>query len=166
MATAASVEPYDLPTGEGLTDVWWKTGRVKIKASGAETRGSFSQVETVDPRGTATPIHVHHNEEETFYVLEGEVTLYVDGKRQTMSAGGYALVPRGLPHGYVVCSEVARMLVTFSPSGFEDVFVDLGVPVAEGEEPPSDSVFPPVPEIVRTFAAYGCEIVGPPPELG
>jgi hypothetical protein len=57
------------------------------------------------------------------------------------------------------------MLVTFSPSGFEDVFVDHGAPVLEGAAPPDDAVFPPVEEMIQAFAAYGCAIVGPPPAL-
>jgi hypothetical protein len=57
------------------------------------------------------------------------------------------------------------MLVTFSPAGFEDAFVDLGVEVVDGEEPPVESVLPPVEEVVRAFAPYGCEIVGLPPAL-
>jgi quercetin dioxygenase-like cupin family protein len=165
MATTTSIAPYKIAAGEGLADVWWKDGRVKVKASGAETGGSFSQVETVDPAGTATPMHIHHNEAETFYVLEGEVAVLVDGERIDVSEGDYALVPRGLPHAYVVRSERARMLVTFSPSGFEEAFVGLGIPAVAGEEPPAETVFPPVEEIVRAFAAYGCEIVGPPPSL-
>jgi glyoxylate utilization-related uncharacterized protein len=122
-------------------------------------------VESFDPRGAATPLHVHVNEEETFYVLEGEVSVFVDGERLDVGPGGFALVPRGVPHGYVVRSEQARMLVTFSPAGFEDAFVDLGIPVVEGEEPPAETVLPPVEEVVRAFAPYGCEIVGPPPTL-
>jgi quercetin dioxygenase-like cupin family protein len=165
MAFIADIAPYALPADAGLADVWWKTGRVKLKAAGEQTGGRFSQVETVDPRGTATPLHVHHNEEETFYVLEGEVSVVVDGERLELSTGGFALVPRGAPHAYVVGSEQARMLVTFSPSGFEEAFVDLGVDAAESAQPSVDTVLPPVEEMVRAFAPYGCEIVGPPPAL-
>jgi hypothetical protein len=57
------------------------------------------------------------------------------------------------------------MLVTFSPSGFEEAFVDLGVDAAESAQPSVDTVLPPVEEMVRAFAPYGCEIVGPPPAL-
>jgi quercetin dioxygenase-like cupin family protein len=77
------------------------------------------KVLTDDPRGTATPLHLHCNEEEAFYVLEGEVTVVVEGQWSELSAGDYALVTRNTPHAYVVRSERARMLVTFSPSGFE-----------------------------------------------
>ncbi len=56
------------------------------------------------------------------------------------------------------------MLVTISPSGSEQLFVSLGVPVT-GAEPPTDTVMPPMPEMVRLFAAHGAEILGPPPSL-
>ncbi len=154
---------YRLPAGSGLADVWWKTGRVVLKLTGTETSGSLAQVETLDPRGTATPLHVHHNEEETFFVFDGELTLIADGERIELATGDFALVPRGVPHAYVVRSEQARMLVTFSPAGFEQVFADLGVDVATHAAPPPDSIFPPVDEIAAVFASYGCEIVGPPP---
>jgi Cupin domain len=96
-------------------------------------------------------------------VLEGEVSVFVDSERLELAAGSYAFVPRGLAHGYVVRSEQARMLVTFSPSGFEDAFVDLGVAYANGDGPPFATVLPSAEEIVQPFEPYGCEIVGPPP---
>jgi Cupin domain len=98
-------------------------------------------------------------------VLEGELTMFVGDEQFDVSAGDYAIVPRNVPHAYLVRSEVARMLVTFSPSGFEEAFVDLCVPVADSPEPPAETVMPPVEEIVRAFAPYGCEILGPPPAL-
>jgi hypothetical protein len=72
--------------------------------------------------------------------------------------------PRGIAHAYIVRSERARMLVTASPGGVEAVFVSLGVPVT-GSEPPTDAVMPPMDELVRLFADYGCEILGPPLSL-
>jgi quercetin dioxygenase-like cupin family protein len=165
MALASPIKQYTIPAGDGLADVWWKAGRVIVKATGDQTGGGFSQIETIDPRGTATPLHLHHNEEESFFVLEGEISLLIDGNWATVSAGDYALVPRGVPHAYVVRSERARMLVTFSPCGFEAVFSDLGVSVADHAKPPDEAVLPPVEEIVRAFAPYGCEILGPPPAL-
>jgi quercetin dioxygenase-like cupin family protein len=164
MALTTTTEPYRIPAGEGLANVWWKTGRMTVKVTGAETGGSFSQVETEDPRGTATPLHVHHNEDETFYVIEGEVTIIAAGERIDLSAGDYAFAPRGVPHAYIVRSERARMLGTLSPAGLEELFVELGEP-ATGSEPPAEEVMPPIPELVRRFGAYGCEILGPPPSL-
>ena len=157
-------KPYRVAAGEGLAYVWWKSGRVTVKAGGAETGHAFSQIETDDPCGSGPPLHLHHNEDETFYVLEGEVTLIVGDERIDLDAGDYCFGPREIPHAYVVRSERARMLVTASPGGVEEVFVSFGVPVT-GSEPPTDAVMPPMDELVRAFAGYGCEILGPPLSL-
>jgi mannose-6-phosphate isomerase-like protein (cupin superfamily) len=162
MSTETSIKPYRLATGEGLADVWWKTGRITVKASGSETGSAFSQFEVDDPRGSAPPFHVHHNEDEAFYILEGHVTAFVGDEQIDLTAGDYCFGPRGTPHTYLVRSERARMLVTISPSGSEQLFVSLGVPVTSAE-PPTDTVMPPMPEMVRLFAGYGTEILGPPP---
>ncbi len=72
-------------------------GRIISLATGEQTGGSFSQVLTDDPRGTATPLHLHRDEEEAFYVLDGEVSVLVDGQWSELSAGHYALVSRNTP---------------------------------------------------------------------
>ncbi len=118
MSTEIVSTPHRVPSGEGLANFWWKTGRMTVKAGGGETGHAFAQIESFDPRGTATPLHVHH----------------------------------------------ARVLTTISPAGLEELFVELGVPVTDAEHP-VEAVLPPMPEVVRRFAAYGCEILGPPPSL-
>jgi quercetin dioxygenase-like cupin family protein len=162
--TDTIVKPYRIPAGKGVADVWWKTGRMTVKAGSAETGNSFAQIEMNDPRGTATPLHLHHKEDETFYVLEGEVTVLVGDERIDLSAGDYAFAPRGIPHATVVRSERARVLVTMSPGGLEELFVSCGVAVS-GTEPPAEEVLPPMDELVARFAAYGVDILGPPPSL-
>jgi quercetin dioxygenase-like cupin family protein len=162
--TETITKPYRIASGEGIANVWWKSGRVAVKAGGTETGHAFSQIETDDPRGSGPPLHLHHNEDETFYVLEGEVTLLVGDDRFDLGAGDYCFGPRGIAHAYVVRSERARMLVTATPGGVEEVFVSLGAPVT-GPEPPTDWVMPPMDELVRLFADYGCEILGPPLSL-
>jgi quercetin dioxygenase-like cupin family protein len=164
MSIEQITKPYRVAAGEGLADVWWKSGRITVKVAGAETANAFSQVETDDPRGSGPPLHLHHNEDETFYVLEGEVTLLVGEERIDLSAGDYFFAPREVAHSYVVRSERARMLGTLCPAGLEQLIVSLGVPVT-GAEPPTDAVMPPMDEMVRLFAAYGCEILGPPLSL-
>jgi quercetin dioxygenase-like cupin family protein len=155
---------YRVAASEGLANVWWKTGRLTVKAGGAETGNAFAQIETDDPCGGAPPMHVHRNEDETFYVLEGEVTVLAGDERIDLSAGDYCFAPRDIPHTYIVRSERARMLTTLSPAGLEELFVTLGVPVTDSE-PPTEEVLPPIGELVRLFASYGCEILGPPPSL-
>src|SRR5215471_15387021 len=101
MTTATAASSYRLAAGEGLADVWWKTGRLTVK-SGVASGAGFAVVEMDDLRGTATPMHVHHGEDESFYVLEGEVVVFVDGERIDLGAGDFALVPRGTVHAYLV----------------------------------------------------------------
>jgi quercetin dioxygenase-like cupin family protein len=164
MSTEIISKPYRVRAGEGLANIWWKTGRMTVKAGGTKTAHAFAQIESVDPRGTATPLHVHHNEDEAFYILEGEVTVLVGEERIDLGAGDYLFAPRDVPHATIVTSERARYLTTISPAGLEDLFVELGVPVT-GDEPPTETVMPPMPELVRLFAAHGVEIIGPPPSL-
>ena len=162
--TVNVAKPYRVASGEGLADVWWKSGRVTVKAGGAEESHAFSQIEVDDPRGSGPPLHLHHNEDETFYVLEGEVTFLVGDERIDLAAGDFLFGPREVAHAYVVRSERARMLVTASPAGIEQFFVSQGVPVT-GPEPPTDAVMPPMDEAERLFAAYGAEILGHPLSL-
>ena len=164
MSTETATQPYRLASGEGLADVWWKSGRATIKAGPGETGNAFSQLVMDEPRGSGTPVHIHHNEDETFYILEGQVTMFLGDERIDLEAGDYCFGPRGIPHAYLVRSERARMLVTISPSGSEQLFVSLGVPVTSAE-PPTETVMPPMPEMARLFASYGAEILGPPPAL-
>ena len=164
MSTETATQLYRLASDQGLADVWWKSGRAIVKAGPAETGNAFSQLVMDEPRGSGTPIHIHHNEDETFYILEGQVTMVSGDERIDLEAGDYFFVPRGVVHAYLVRSERARMLVTITPSGTEQLMVSLGVPVT-GSEPPTEVVMPPMPELVRLFAAYGTEILGPPPSL-
>ena len=164
MTRTARTDPIRVAAGDGRADVWWKRGRLTVKVSAAETGGNFSQFEITDPRGSATPTHVHHNEDETFYLLEGDVSLFVGGERIDLSAGDYAFAPRNVPHAYVVTSARARILTTLCPGGLEEVFVAAGLPVT-GNRQPDHEVMPPIDEIARRMSSYGCEVVGAPPSL-
>ena len=162
--TETIASPYRVASGKGIDDVWWKDGRITVKAGSAETGGAFAQIETDDPRGSGPPLHLHHDQDETFYVLEGEVTIVVGEQRMDLGVGDYLFASRGTPHAYVVRSERARMLVTVTPPGPEELFISLGVPVT-GAEPPADTVMPPIKEMAQQFARYNCEILGPPLSL-
>lgn len=162
--TITTTSSYRLAAGEGLADVWWKTGRVTVKASAAETGGRLAQLVVEGPRGDATPMHVHRSDDELFYVLDGELTVLIDGERIDLAPGDFALALHGANHAYIVRSERARFITTITPGGLEELFVSQGVPVSTGE-PPSEEVMPPLDEMIRIFAAQGCDITGPPPTL-
>jgi quercetin dioxygenase-like cupin family protein len=111
--------------------------------------------------GDQPPLHVHEREDEGFYVLEGELTLWVgDAEPVVLEPGEFALAPRGIPHTYRVTSETpAVMLVT--ANGFAGFVREAGEPAARHELPVLDG--PPDGErLTRIAAAHGITLLGPP----
>jgi quercetin dioxygenase-like cupin family protein len=134
-----------------------------IRVSGEQTAGTFALVEQLLPQGMATPLHVQPNEDEAYYVLEGELTLCVDGALSSATAGDVTFVPRGVPHAFQVRSEHAHFLAFTTPAGHERFFRLVGDPVASFS---LDAHSPEVPDFERLAAAAaqaGFEILGPPP---
>jgi hypothetical protein len=106
-------------------------------------------------------MHVHHREDEAFFVLEGAVRFHCDGREVVAGPGSYVFLPRDVPHTFrVEGDEDAHMLTLLSPGGGERFFV-------EGGRPPSGPGLPPpgppdVEKLKSLGPAYGNEIVGPP----
>jgi quercetin dioxygenase-like cupin family protein len=134
-----------------------------VKAGGEQTGERFSLHEHLAPRGMATPLHVQPREDETFYVLEGRLTFYLDGEPDSVPAGGSVFVPRGTPHAFQVDSETARYLVLNTPAGHERFFRAMGEPAREHTLPPPDQPAPDMGRMAAAAAEAGFEILGPPP---
>ncbi len=156
-----SVAPIAHQPGEG--DARWFLGALgTIKADAATTDGQLALIEFVWPGGSGSPLHVHHNEDEWFYVIEGELTLWVDGETIVAPAGSFVYGPRDIPHTFLVTSTEARFLMVTEPAPFAD-FIRAGSVPAESLTLPPESVQPPSPEELTALAAeYGIEITGPP----
>jgi mannose-6-phosphate isomerase-like protein (cupin superfamily) len=155
---------YSLADREGQPARWWLGGQVAVKARAANTDGRFCQLEFTDPLGLAPPMHIHHREDETFYVLEGQVTVLIGDAQVDAAAGEFVFMPREVPHSYLVRSERSRALVTYAPAGLEQFFIDIGVPVDDPDQPPAPVVTD-HDVFARELRRYGVEIVGPPPTL-
>ena len=84
------------------------------------------------------PPHVHHNEDESIYVTDGQITVWKGDEERTLSKGDFIFLPRGTPHWYKVVSPTARHLVTISPGGFESLFREIGNPVKDSTSDPAD----------------------------
>jgi quercetin dioxygenase-like cupin family protein len=96
-----------------------------IKASAKQTGGGLGLVETLIPPGHSTPLHVHRDEDEAFYVLAGAVDLVCGEERFRAEAGTFAYMPRGIPHAFLgIGDEPARVLVLLLPGGLEEAFAD------------------------------------------
>ncbi len=147
--------------GEGER-LWFAGGGVfTMKATAAETGGAFFLIEDVMVRGKTTPLHFHPNEDETLCVLEGEVLVHIDGKDHPVREGGFFFAPRGLPHAFLVTSEIARVIAFQTPGTGEAFYRALTEPVTSEE----DASRPPDFERLRAVAEGSDSIVlvGPPP---
>ncbi|HXG39505.1 MAG TPA: quercetin 2,3-dioxygenase [Candidatus Limnocylindrales bacterium] len=154
---------YVLEPGAGES-VWTLGGRFTIKLSGPVAGGHVSLIETLATRAAEPPLHIHHREDEAWYILDGQMTFHVDGQVVTARTGSFVFAPRGLPHAFTVDVEPTRVLLVALPAGFERFVVELGVP-ADSDEPPAGLTMP-GPEVLGPVAErYGIEIVGPPIRL-
>jgi mannose-6-phosphate isomerase-like protein (cupin superfamily) len=161
METEPKASGYGLRAGEGEVR-WWLGGLATIKATGNETDGRYSLVEVVDPEGAEGPLHVHHREDEGFWVLEGELTFRIGDRTLKASPGSFVFGPRGVPHTYRVDVGPARLLFILSPAGFEELIYATSEPAASPTLPPPGE--PPTEEEMEALAAiakrYGAEILG------
>jgi quercetin dioxygenase-like cupin family protein len=156
-----STTAYALRQGEGEAR-WWLGGLATVKATGKETGGRYTLIEVLDPEGEG-PLHVHHREDEGFWVLEGELTFQIGEDTIKASAGSFLFGPRGVPHAYTVDAGPARLLFILSPPGFEECLYATSEPAKERtlppppEGPPSEAEMEQLATIVRQ---YGCEVLG------
>jgi quercetin dioxygenase-like cupin family protein len=97
-----------------------------VKASRKSTADQLAVIEMLAPPGFGSPLHVHHREDEWFYVIEGALSVWVDGKSSELPPGSFAYGPRDLPHTFLVSSPYRhRFLIGVQPSGFEDFVREL-----------------------------------------
>jgi quercetin dioxygenase-like cupin family protein len=144
-----------MPTTTATDDLIFLGCRTRILVDGDETGGRFSVLDMVEvPPRHMPPLHVHHEQDEWFYVVEGEVTLHLPGRSIACRPGDYVVAPRGVPHAYEVGERPARWLVTSNPAGFERFVAEVA------------ALAQPDPERLTAVAReHGIEILGPPGTL-
>jgi quercetin dioxygenase-like cupin family protein len=155
--TTASVV---LAAGEGRA--YWVWGdRYRLKITGAQTDGAYAVVECEVGPQSGTPPHIHHAEDETFYILDGTLTLWIEGEAVQAGAGSYIAIPRGVVHAWKNESGgQVRMLTSVVPAGFEQFFVAIGTPIDDQTQ--SAPVLTPamIEEAVRLAPRFHMEVVG------
>jgi quercetin dioxygenase-like cupin family protein len=131
----------------------------RFLAVGDETNGKDALWEAIVPPGGGPPPHVHSREEEGFYILEGEITLTINGERVVATAGTFANMPVGTPHSFKNESgQPAKMLISVAPAGLEQMFFEVGVPLPEGATtalPPTQAE---IEKLLTVAPKYGIEI--------
>jgi quercetin dioxygenase-like cupin family protein len=128
--------PYGLRAGQALSVVRVSPSERMVKATGESTGGALSAWESTFPEGAASPLHVHDDAAEFFYMLDGGASFYLDGCWFDAEPGGCIAVPKGAPHGFRVRSSSTRVLTMFSPAamlGMWEEMEALGRPLDEDE---------------------------------
>ena len=143
--------------------LWFLNTYVTIRISSRDGSDGISVLEHRASQGDSPPLHIHHDEDEIFHVLEGEVRYRVRDQEHRASTGETLLTPKGIPHTYRVESAEARML-TITRGEFETFIRAFGRP-AEWQGLPDPSG-PPTPEqaeaLARACRQFRIELVGPP----
>jgi quercetin dioxygenase-like cupin family protein len=138
---------------------WHLGGLLTIAAAAGDTNGALAVVEQRAPRGYATPPHVHGREDETLYVVEGELRFIVDGVPGKVAAGSAVHLPRGLPHHFEVLSAEAHYLVIITPGGFEQFFLDVSPPASATRIPGTEDHAHTDPQrMIDAAAAWGTTV--------
>jgi quercetin dioxygenase-like cupin family protein len=152
-------------TPSGRTQpLWFINHLVHIRVDGDASGGALAILDERGRRGDMPPLHVHRRDDETFYVLDGEVTLFVAGEQLVLGAGQAAFAPREVPHAYRVESEEARWLVITTPAGFDAFVREVSEPAPAEELPPAGRAVDPA-VVGQAAAKVGIEILGPPGAL-
>jgi mannose-6-phosphate isomerase-like protein (cupin superfamily) len=151
---------YASLAGEG-EETWFQPNRMTVKASAETTGGAYGLVESWVRAGSSPPLHVHHREDEAFFVIEGRVRFHAAGRDIVAGPGSYVFLPRDVPHTFIVEGEQdAHMLTLISPGGGERFFIDGGrTPEGPGLPPPGP---PDIAKLKEVAARHGHEILGPP----
>jgi quercetin dioxygenase-like cupin family protein len=144
--------------------LWFTTARLTIHLSQENNADGLTLIEHHMAKGFVVPLHVHNDEDESFYVLEGEVRMQINDEVRLLTPGMASSVPGGTPHSFRVVSSEARFLsITTGP--FEAMIRSLGRPAAsEGLPPQTAPTDDEVAALVAACAAHGIEFMGPPVE--
>jgi len=153
--------PYALGPDEGEAR-WGVDGALTtVKATGEQTGGRLAVIEDVARQAGGTPLHAHREDDETFYVLEGQLTFWLgDGPPVRAGAGSFVHVPGGAAHAFRVDSETARYLIVTTPR-HGDFYQAISEPAPARVLPPAATMD--MEKVEAACAAYGIEFLGPPP---
>jgi quercetin dioxygenase-like cupin family protein len=155
-----TIRPYALGR-DGGEHIWFTNASFAFKATAASTGGELFLVEALLPAGFSPPLHVHHDEHEAFYVLEGTLEIVCGDERYEAAPGSFAFLPSGIAHSFRVSDDAeARVLALAVPGGIEEFFREVGRPAEGPGLPPQAPVD--VAQLTEAAARFNNQIIGPP----
>lgn len=156
-----SATPIIRQDGEGER-MWFAGGGVFTwKATGQETGGAFLLLEDHMEKGKVTPLHLHPNQDEAIYLLDGEILVHVEGEEHRVGRGGLFFAPRGVPHAFMVVSETAHVLALAIPGDGESFYRTAGEPLESHVGDPQQPDWARLRKAAE--ASDSIEILGPAP---
>jgi quercetin dioxygenase-like cupin family protein len=162
-------EPITRVTGSVISGpdtqvaVWFLGALSQLRVTGEQTGGAFALADHLARRGNASPVHVHDQDDETFFVLDGELRVFVGEDERTAGPGTVAVLPRCVRHAYVVTSATARFLTLHTPAGFEQFATEVGEPAQALTLPPPPAGPPDFAALTQAAARHQIAILAPPP---
>ncbi|MGY0064266.1 cupin domain-containing protein [Streptomyces sp. LZ34] len=118
--------PYVAQAGEHEQLEWLGGGIMEVLLDARLTGGHLSVFRSTVPTATASPVHVHPDEDEIFVMLSGSGLVWIGDRRFELTAGGVAFLPRNIPHAYRFTSDNVDMLAIATPLSMENFFRDAG----------------------------------------
>jgi quercetin dioxygenase-like cupin family protein len=142
---------------------WWLDDLWIVLAEAKDTGGRFSMMEELLPKDSGPGPHKHTWSDETFYILDGEITILIGDEIKTARTGDFLMVPRNTRHAFRVASETARFLNSYTPASLEACLVEWAMPAPERALPPKGAsrAIAMTPELL---SRYGMDMLpGPDP---
>ena len=149
-----------LNQGEG--EPFWVLGDLyTFKATGLQTNGNYTVIEQIIQPQSGPPPHIHHREDEAFYVLQGRFSFLCGDKQCLFEAGSFVNIPKGTLHTFKnIDEQQGRLLVIITPAGLEEFFYSIGTPAADLAAPPA---FDPavIDKLMQLASKYQMDIILP-----
>ncbi len=143
-------------SGPNLDNSLWYIGHLmSVLVSGKDTGGAFALIHGYEIQGLEPPPHIHTKEDESFYVINGEINFTVDNEVLKAESGKWVFLPRNIRHSFKVVTGQAEVLIHLSPGGFEEYFREMSEPAKELSIPPAPEGPPDVKRIIETASRYG-----------
>jgi quercetin dioxygenase-like cupin family protein len=131
---------------------------ITVLAGAEQTGGSFGLMESVLAQGAEPPPHVHHREDESFFVMDGALTVRVGDESFSARPGSFIFCPRDVPHLLTLESAEVRTLTLVTPGGLESFFIDIGEP-APTRTLPTTPDEPDLERVATLAGHYGAEVL-------
>ena len=143
--------------------LWLATDLYTFKAVGEETDGAFALSELTAQPQFGPPPHIHHREDESFYIWEGEFEFLDNDRTFTTGAGSFVYLPKGRLHMHRAAGGApAKALVLVTPAGVERFIEEAGEPATDKFSSPTPPELPEIERIVAIAQKYGIEVPPPP----